>query len=200
MQSMAKTRDGWLNWSCFNFENWVEMLMFMENGKILQNIQSLLCCSLCNPKPDPFQHVPRMPLGPVCVRSVQCGLTGEQVHLRRRVNFGALEDFPKQVEREINGNTDVGGDEVIAGPWLEDVETVEDDDDGEEEKSSVGCVRLKGRFENKRVTVYTLCFEGFVELNVRYTYADPGEEVGDRGQILEPLEHDGRSGGATEVG
>ena len=55
-----------------------------------------------------------MPLRPVCVRCVQCGLTGEQVHLGRRVPPGALKDFPKEVEHEINGNADISGDEVIA--------------------------------------------------------------------------------------
>lgn len=141
-----------------------------------------------------------MPLGPVFIRFVQCGLAREQVHLGRLVPPGALENFPKGVEREINRNADIGCDEVIARPWLEDVEAVEEDDDGEEEESSVGRVGLEGRFENKRVTVYALCFECSVKLDVRDTYADPGEKIGDRGQILEPLEYDGRSGGAAEVG
>lgn len=122
-----------------------------------------------------------MPLGPVRVRCVQCGLAGEQVHLGRPVPPGALEDFPKCVEHEINGNADVGGDEVIAGPWLKDVEAVEDDNDGEEEEGSVGRVGLEGRSEDERVTVDPLCSECFVELDVRDTDADPGEEVGDRG-------------------
>lgn len=159
----------------------VEMLIFAQNGEPPQNIHSILCCSLCNPKPDLFHYVSRMPLGPVRVRCVQCGLAGEQVHLGRLVPPGALEDFPKCVEHEINGNADVGGDEVIAGPWLEDVEAVEDDNDGEEKEGSVGRVGLEGRSEDERVTVDPLCFECFVELDVRDTYADPSEEVSDRG-------------------
>lgn len=92
-----------------------------------------------------------------------------------------LEEFPKQIEGEINGDADVGGDEVVARPWLEDVEPVEEDDDGEEEERCVGRVRLEGRSENERVPIDTLRLECFVELNVRDAYADPGEEVGDRG-------------------
>lgn len=141
-----------------------------------------------------------MPLGPLCVLCVHGSLAGEQVHLGRRVPPGALKDFPKDVEHEINGNADISGDEVIAGPRLEDMEAVEDDNDGEEEKGKVGGVGLEGRSKNECFTSYTLCFECFVELDVRDTYADPCEEVGDRGQILEPLENDGRSGRATEVG
>lgn len=95
------------------------------------------------------------------------------------MHLGALEDFPKQVKHEINGNADVGGDEVITRPWLEHVEAVEDDDDGEEEEGCIGRVRLEGRFENERVTVDPLCFEGCVESDVRNAYADPGEEIGD---------------------
>ena len=108
--------------------------------------------------------------------------------------LGALKDFPKGVEHEINGNADISRDEVIAGPRLEDMEAVEDDDDGEEEKCKVGGEGLEGRSKNERFTSYTLCVERLVELDVRDTYADPCEEVGDRGQILEPLENDGRSG------
>lgn len=135
-----------------------------------------------------------MSLGPVCVHCVQCRLAGEQVHFGRRVPLGALKDFPKGVEHEINGNADISGDEVIAGPWLEDMEAVEDDNDCEEEKGTVGGVGLEGRFKNERFTRYTLCCERLVELDVRDTYADPCEEIGDRSQILEPLENDGRSG------
>lgn len=74
------------------------------------------------------------------------------------------------------------------------MEAVEDDNDGEEEKGKVGGEGLEWRFKNERVTSYTLCFECLVELDVRDTYADPREEVGNRGQVLEPLENNGRSG------
>lgn len=141
-----------------------------------------------------------MPFGPVCVRGVQGPLAGEQIHLGRVAQAGALEHFPKEVERDVNGNADVGGDEFIAVPWLEDVEAVEDDDDEEEEEGTIGRPGLEGRSENKRATIDALRPERSVELDIRDTDADPGEEVGDCGQVLEPSEHLGRSRGATEVG
>jgi len=98
----------------------------------------------------------------------------------------------------------------IEGKWLltsdipvldavrrnKDVKTVEDDDHGEEDEGSPGEVGLEGRLEHQGVAVNTLCLERGVELDVGHADGAPGEERGDGGQVLEPIEDESWSTGS----
>lgn len=114
--------------------------------------------------------------------------------------LGALDNLPEGVENKVDRDADVSGDKVVKDPGLKDVEAVEENDDGKEDKGGVGGVGLEGRFEDERVAVDTLRLERLVKLDVGDTDADPGEEVGDCGEVLEPLEHERRARRATEKG
>lgn len=54
--------------------------------------------------------------------------------------------------------------------------------------------------EDERVAVDTLCLEGPVEAEVGDADGAPGEELGNGGEVLEPLEDDGGTLGDGEVG
>ena len=56
---------------------------------------------------------------------------------------------------------------------------------------------MERRLEHKRIAVDPLGFKGFVKLNVGNRDAYPGEEIGDRCQVLEPRERLGGSALAT---
>lgn len=155
---------------------------------------------LRNPEPYPFQQIPRFSVGPMSVRSVKGGFAGVEVRFGRVDPFGALEDFPKCVKREIDGDADISGDEIVNHPRLEDVEAIEQDDDAEEDEGKPGGVGLEGGLEDEGVAVDALDFERLVKLNVRDANADPGEEISDGGEILEPLKHDRGARGATQKG
>lgn len=131
---------------------------------------------------------------------VESGFATENVGFGRVHKFGSLEDFPEGEEREVDGDTDVGGDELVAQEGLEDVEAVKQDDDGEEEEGKIGRVGLEMRPEDQIIPVHPLGFERFVELDVRDGDAGPCEQAGNGGQVLKPLEHLRGTGRATHVG
>lgn len=70
----------------------------------------------------------------------------------------------------------------------EDVESVEDDDDGEVREREPSGIWLELALEHERVAVHSLGLECLVELDVREADRAPGEERGDGGQVLEPAE------------
>lgn len=108
-----------------------------------------------------------------------------------------LEQLPKHVQEEIDGDSNISGHEFLGAPRTKDVEAVEEDDDGEEDEGEPGGVGLEGGLEDESVAVDALCLEGFVELDVGDADADPAEEGGDCGQVLEPGEdYVGAAGGA----
>ena len=135
----------------------------------------------------------------MCIRSIKGCLSSVDVRLRRVNPVRALEDFPERIQEEIDGDSNVRGDEVLVAPWRPDVEAVEDDNEGEVDEGEVGEVWLEGRLEDEGVAVDALGFEGLVELNVCEADAAPGEETGDCGQVLEPFENDVRATGAGQV-
>ena len=100
-----------------------------------------------------------------------------------------LEYSPEEVECEINGNSDIVGDEpLVIEAACDRVEAVEEDDEGEEPESNPGEIRLERRCELHIGAVDTLCLASGVEPDVSNADADPGEEGGDGRQVLEPLE------------
>lgn len=80
---------------------------------------------LRNPKPNLLGEIPRFSVGPMRVGGVQGGFARVQVRFGWVDPLGPLEDFPEGKEEEIDGDADVGGDEVVDDPRLEDVEAVE---------------------------------------------------------------------------
>jgi len=79
---------------------------------------------------------------------------------------------------------------VLAG---ENIETIEKNDDYKVEESGPGGVWLEAALEYQSVAVNSLRLEGLVELDVGDADGAPSEEGGNGRQILEPVEHDGRS-------
>ena len=116
-------------------------------------------------------------------------LAGVNVGFGRINHFGAFEHFPEDQQGEIDGDSDVGRDEVVARPRLEDVETVKKDDDDEEKQSAICHVWLEMRLEYQGISIHSLGLESLMELDVRDTNADPCEQIGDCGQILKPLKY-----------
>ena len=124
-----------------------------------------------------------------------------EIRLRRVYPFRPLEELPEGIEQEVNGDTDISGDEIVDRERRKGIEAVEEKDQGEKDQGDPAEVGLKGRLEDERIAVDALRFECFVELDVRDRYADPGEEVGNGDKILEPGEgFCGSARAATEVG
>ena len=98
---------------------------------------------LSNPEPDPLEDIPRLPLRPEQVRSIHGSFAGVDIGLHGPDEFRSLEDLPEGVEDEVDRDADIRGDEVVNGPGAEDVEAVEEDDDGEEDEREVSGVRLE---------------------------------------------------------
>ena len=140
-----------------------------------------------------------MQLRPLAILGIEGGLAGEDVGLGGIDPLGALEDLPEGVEAEVDDDADVVGEEAGDVPVAvdEDVEAVEDDDEGEEDEGDPAEVGLEMRLEDERVAVDALRLERLVELDVRHADGRPGEERGDRRQVLEPLEG-GRGAAAAE--
>lgn len=133
------------------------------------------------------------------MHGVESGFATEDVGFGRVHPLGPFEDLPEGIEQEIDGDADVGGDEVVAKEGLEGVEAVKQDDHGEKGEGEVGRIGLKVGAENQSAPVHALSLQRFVELDVRNGDADPGEQAGDGGQVLEPLEHLGGARRATQI-
>lgn len=134
---------------------------------------------------------------------IQRRLAGGDVRLRSRNPPRPLEDFPKQEQGEIDRYAHIGRDEVVQIKTLgragEDVETIEQRDEGEEDEAEPCRVWLESRLEDEGVAVDTLRFECGVELDVGDGDGHPGEKIGNRGQVLEPGEDGGGAGRAGHV-
>lgn len=135
----------------------------------------------------------------MCIRRIQRRLAAENIRLSRINPLSPLEELPEHVQQEINRDPDVRRDEVVDVERPEDVEAIEQDDDAEEDQGGPGNIGLEGRAEDQSVAVDALGFEGFVELDVGDADADPGEEAGDSGEVLEPFEGNAGALGAGEV-
>lgn len=155
---------------------------------------------LCNPKPDPLNDVARLTLRPH--DGVQTGLSGEYVGLGGVHPLGALEDLPEEEEAEVDGDSDIVGDEAVDLEAAGDgVETVEEDDQAEEDEAEPGEVRLEGGLENEGIAINALRTKGLVELDIGNANRAPGEDGADGSQVLEPREClTGACGSGREVG
>lgn len=91
----------------------------------------MLSFPLCNPEPYFFENVSWLSIRPDL--GVERGLAGVNIGFGRIDHLSPFEDFPENQQGEINRDANVGRDEVVARPRLEDVKPVENDDDGEEE-------------------------------------------------------------------
>jgi hypothetical protein len=68
------------------------------------------------------------------------------------------------------------------------LETVEDDDEQKVGECNPGDVWLTRGLENQGVAINALCFQRFLEAGVGEQDAAPGDQLRDRGQVLEPGE------------
>lgn len=155
---------------------------------------------LRNPSPDLAEYSRRDSFRPDL--RIQRRLATPNVRLRGLDKRRAFEDAPEHVEGNVDGDSDVGGNEVADGPVAarEDGESVEEDDDDEVGERRVRRVWLPWAAEDHAVPVDALCDQRLAELDVGDQDADPGEEVGDGGQVLEPVEDVVCAGGDTHVG
>ncbi len=155
--------------------------------------------TLRKPEPELLDEVPWDLLGPVCISCVKSRLSGVNVCLGGIDPMRALVDLPEAVQEEVDGDSDVRGDEVLVAPRRPDIEAVEDDDNGEEEEGGIREVWLEWRLEDKGIAVNALSLEGLVELDIRNADTAPGEETGDGCQVLEPGEDDVCTAGARHI-
>lgn len=101
---------------------------------------------LCKPEPEPFKEIARNTLRPV--NSIQCRLSGEQVRLCGIDKMCAFQHSPEKVKTEVNGDTDIVSNESLIIPASGNtVETIEENDQGEEDASSITKVGLEWRLE-----------------------------------------------------
>jgi len=143
--------------------------------------------TLRDPKPDPFKPVPWEALRPN--DSVQRRFAGIDIGFGRVPPLGPLEELPENVEAEVNGHSDVVGDERVRVPAAcNGIEALEQDDQAEEDTTGPGQIWLEGRLEDQCVTVNALREKSLVEFDVRDTDRYPGEKGRNCGQVLEPFE------------
>lgn len=71
----------------------------------------------------------------------------------------------------------------------EDVEAIEEDDEGEEDQGGPGRIGLEPGLEHKGITINTLRFQCVIELDVGYADRAPGKQAGNGSQVLEPGKH-----------
>lgn len=161
--------------------------------------QAQPAAALCDPEPNPLQHIPRDSLRPLRIRRIQRVLAGEDVGLLGTQPLGPLEDLPKGIEGEVDWDPHVRRDERIDVKGTEDVEAVEKGDHGEENEGEPRRVRLEGGAEDEGAAIHTLGLEGGVEFDVGDGDGHPGEEIGDGDEVLEPLEDDVGARGAGHV-
>lgn len=83
---------------------------------------------LCNPEPDLLNDVLGLALRPVL--SIKSSLAGPDVGVLGLDPAGALKDLPEAVKGEVDGDANVGGDEVRHCPVSasEHSKAVEEDD------------------------------------------------------------------------
>ena len=72
--------------------------------------------------------------------------TSLEIHMLDAHKRQTLEKFPEEKKGEEDRQADISGDEGIDIPWTRQkyLESIEDDDDGDEKGSEVAGVRLQG--------------------------------------------------------
>ena len=67
----------------------------------------------------------------MCIGGVERSLAGVDVSFGGVDELGAFEDLPERKEGKVDRDANVGGDETVDAERLEDVESVEEDNDEE---------------------------------------------------------------------
>lgn len=121
-------------------------------------------------------------------------LTAPYIRFRRVDHLGSLEHLPESKEETKDRNTNIGCEEVgqlirSPGSGGEDLEAVEENDEGEVDKGRPGDIRLPLAREDHGVAVDVLGNACLAEPGVCVGNSAPSEERGDCGQVLEPPEH-----------
>jgi len=69
---------------------------------------------LRKPEPEPLEPVFGDTLGPF--NSIESSLSGVQIRLSRVDEVSALEQLPEEIQAEVDGDTDVVGEEALVVP------------------------------------------------------------------------------------
>jgi hypothetical protein len=155
---------------------------------------------LCNPEPDLLKEVSGNLLWPNL--SIHGCLSRPDVGLGGLDKGFALKDLPEEVEDNVDGDTDVSGDEVIDAPLAlgEDCKSVEEQDHAEVGQGDVCGPWLPLALHDEAVAVNTLGDQCLAELDVCDQDVNPGDQVGNGAQVLEPVEDGAGTGADAHVG
>jgi len=155
---------------------------------------------LSNPEPDLLKEVSGVLLRPDL--SIHGSLARPDISLGRLDEGFTLEHLPEEIEDDVDGDTDVSSDEVIDAPVTlgEDCEPVEQQDHAEVGQGDVCSPRLPLALHDEAVAVDTLGDQCLAELDVCDQDVDPGDEVGNGAQVLEPVEDGAGTGAHAHVG
>ena len=146
---------------------------------------------LAKPEPELLKSVTRDLLRPNL--RIKRRLTAPDIRFSWVDHLGSLEDLPEGIEETEDCNADVGSEEagqLIGSPRSggEDLETVEENDEGEVRKASPGNVGLPFALEDHSATVDVLGNACRTEPGVCVGDGAPSEKRRDGGQVLEPPE------------
>lgn len=70
--------------------------------------------SLCNPEPDLLDPISWVVLWPHL--RIKRSLASPNIRFVRLDELGPLEDLPEEIEAEIDGNSNIRGDEILHAP------------------------------------------------------------------------------------
>lgn len=137
---------------------------------------------LRQPEPELLDPVARNTLWPF--NSIQSSLSSVQISLSGVDKVGALEHSPEEIQAEVNGDTNVIGEECLIIPAASDrVETIEENDQAEERGCGNTKIWLERCFENQRIPVDALCLKSSMETAVCDADADPRKKGTNRVRI-----------------
>jgi hypothetical protein len=147
------------------------------------------------------QHDAQYIAGKIQLTGFEFPATSFEVHVGNVDKLAALANLPDEVEEQEDGQADVSGDEVIPIPFArqEDLETVENNNDRDEEDTEVSRVRLKGRLVWQSVTIDAVEFEPSIESCVGNENNVPGNETCDRGDVHQPIKDSSSTIGNVQV-
>lgn len=134
---------------------------------------------LAEPEPKPLKSITRDLVRPYL--GVKRRLAGPNVRLARLHHLGALEDLPEQVEKEKDGDANIGREEIgqlRGSPWMlsENLEAVEEDDEAKVDKGDPGLVRLPPAPEDHGTAIDILGDACFAEMDICVADCAPCEE------------------------
>lgn len=131
---------------------------------------------------------------------IQRRLPGLDIRLRTRDPPRPLKCLPESIERKVDRDPHISGDEAVLIERAKDVEAVEKSDDGKKDEGEVRGVGLKGRSEGEGLAIDSLGFKRCVKADIGDRNRHPGEEGGDGDKVLKPCEDDVGARRAGHVG